>query len=82
MTRSPDATHQRTWYMHTLDGHPAVYLPRGQICFAGGYGKWGAALLVPSLKQIRIEQKASAAWRVTHFCNDGAKVGYVRVRLP
>lgn len=65
-----------TYYLHTLDGEPAYFVPGQGLCFAPYFGQ--SAVLCRSLKQIREQQKADMAI-------NGAGVyprGYRRVRLP
>ena len=49
-------------YMHTIKGEPARYKEGKQIYYVHFLGKF-IGKLVPSLKQIRKEQKLSTAWR-------------------
>lgn len=73
---------QTTYYLHTIDGRPAFFDRGEQICFINSYGP-SVPDLVPSLRQIRAEQKASAAWREENFCgNENNGYDYVRVRFP
>jgi len=68
----------KTMYMHTIDGKPASFtdLHGGGIYFVGNRVK---AKLVPSLKQIRAEQKIDQA-QSPEWAN--AKLGYVLVEVP
>lgn len=68
----------RTWYMHTLDGRPATYVPGTQICFVDGRHK---ARLVPSLAQIRRERRASGEWRERRGYRDDGDYDYVLVEV-
>lgn len=71
----------KTYYLHTIDGRPAYYVPGMQICYINFYGK--PKPLVASLDQIRAEQKASSEWRKAQGYDHGTKdYGYRRVRLP
>lgn len=54
---------KKVMYMHTIDGYPAHYWEREQVCFIAKYCKPQKAL-VPSLRQIKKEQNLSMAWRV------------------
>jgi hypothetical protein len=74
-----------TYYMHTLDGKPAIWLPDHEyIAFAGGSI---VATLVPTLRQIRREQQAAirsarAAGIAQMHWTDPKRYGYVRVSVP
>lgn len=70
---------RRVMYMHTIDGYPAKYLERNrQITFAGKRG----IRLVPSLAQIRREQRATVEWRTAQGYGDhDTKYGYVLVEV-
>lgn len=71
----------RTYYLHTLNGLPAVFEPGQGICFASFYGK--ANQLAASLKQIRAEQRESARIHAEDGFDDAQlKRGHIRVRLP
>jgi hypothetical protein len=73
-------TKQRTWYMHTIDGKPALFAD-DTLCFAVGRH---VVTLVPSLAQIRREQRADRAWYDTNMpqMQVRGRLGYVLVRLP
>ena len=73
---------QKTWYMHTIDGRPAAYDGVGRAIWVAG-GRH-AAKLVPSLTQIRREQRDVEAWFADHAPSSWGdhKYGYVLVRLP
>lgn len=64
------------WYMHLWHGYPAFWDDARQRIYTAT--RSSAALLVPTLRDIRRQQKASArAWRETTTA-----YGYVRVQLP
>lgn len=69
-----------TFYMHTINGHPAGYVAGTQICYAPHYGK--AAVLVRSLREIRQQQRASNEWRKARGMSTHTDYGYVRVAPP
>ena len=70
-------------YMHTINGYPARYEGKeGQICYVEQRGSF-IGKLVPSLKQIRKEQKLSHAWRKEQgFDVKQSEYSYIRVELP
>jgi hypothetical protein len=69
----------KTKYMHTINGHPAVYYQREQICFLG-MGR--ELVLADSLKQIRKEQIASYNWRLKEgFKGNLNNYGYLRIKI-
>lgn len=71
-------TKRITLYMHTIDGRPAQYFPGEQVCFAD----WRpVSRFAASLRQIRKEQDASAAWRREQGFDEGGVRGYVRLRI-
>lgn len=73
-----------TMYMHLIDGRPASYEAGYQISFAptGRYARKGIRL-VPTLVQIRAEQRATAKWRNAQgFTVDGFSYSYALVRVP
>lgn len=76
----------RTMFMHLIDGHPATYEgPDGQVAFAstGRYSRGAGIRLVPSLTQIRAEQRASEKWRASRGFDTGGWVfSYARVEVP
>jgi len=70
----------KTYYMHTINGKPAFWSENdGQICYMNVYGK--ASLLSESLRQIRLEQKATIAYRKACGMpeDENDKYGYRRV---
>lgn len=74
-------TKSKWFYLHTIDGVPAQYIPGQQICYANSTrGNGGVTRLAKSLKQMRKEQKLSLEWRgkqgfeTSPFC-----YGYVRI---
>ena len=70
----------KTYYMHTINGKPAFWSEDdGQICYMDAFGK--ASLLSESLRQVRLEQKATIAHRkACGFHEDEKdKYGYRRV---
>lgn len=70
-----------TYYLHTIRGRPAHYVPGQQICYITRFG--AAGTLVTSLRQIRREQKASIKHRQDiGLDQDGSNYGYRRVRVP
>ncbi len=69
------------FYMHTINGKPALYWPGEQICYYNYYGK--LTPLAKSLSQIRREQKASHEYRRSYGATvDPKEYGYIRVRTP
>jgi len=62
-------------YMHTLDGHPAVYWPGEQICFAGGRAP---LRLATSLGQIHRERRMSEKFRKSRSMLSDFNYGYCR----
>ena len=71
----------KTYYLHTIDDQPAFF-DGDQICFAGGpYARHKQPLSL-SLRQIRREQRISAASRARWGMEDWGKRGYVRVHVP
>ena len=72
----------KTYYMHTINGKPAFWSENDrQICYMSFYGK--ASPLSESLWQIRLEQKATIAYRkACGFHEDeNDKYGYRRVSV-
>ena len=70
---------KRFYFLHTIDGKPARFWPKGQICFLRFQG---SAKLVRSLKQIKREQTLSCAWRTKRgYGNRDNNYGYVKVTL-
>ena len=68
--------------MHTLDGSPAFFTG-GQICFAtNSPAAPKHNILVESLQEIRVQQKASQKWRDSRGFENHFKHGYVLVYLP
>ena len=69
------------FYMHTIEGPPAYYVPGKQICFITHFGT--AGMLAHSLKQIREERALSVKYRQeAGIGEDGSRYGYKRVRTP
>lgn len=78
---NPSHTPRRCFYLHTISGCPAWYVPGKQICYINHYGNGGR--LARSLKQIKAEQIKSMAWRTKQgYSNDRHGYGYRKVRLP
>jgi len=75
---------KKVMYLHTIDNVPARYEKNGQICYVNFYGNF-IGKLVPSLKQIKEEQKLSVKWRrKMGFKNKPKavkKYGWIRVEL-
>ena len=68
-------------YMHTLNNYPARYTKYHQICYVNTYGIF-MGKLVPSLSQIRKEQRMSNKWREKQGFDVGEKEhSYIRVEL-
>ncbi len=63
-------------YMHTLNGKPAAFDGR-QVCYL-----WEGAPLVASLRELRRQQTASAAWRSKRGHAPYTDYGYRRLLLP
>lgn len=71
---------KRIYFLHTIDGVPATYWPKAQICYVRI--PRGSAKLARSLEQLKKEQTLSRAWRTKQgYPNDEDKYGYVRVKL-
>lgn len=72
----------KTYYLHTLNGMAASYVPGGQICFASHGG--APVRLCESLRQIRMQRRFSEQWRAKkgYTPTHPSWVGYRRVRLP
>ena len=68
---------KRTYYMHTLNGRPAVFCEGQGVCFASFYGKPNR--LARSLKQIRAEQAASRHLDDIRGGEEKWAYGYIRV---
>lgn len=66
-----------TYYLHTLNGLPAVYIKGQGICFASFYGPPNR--LARSLKQIRQEQRESGQRDMEMGQTGEFKYGYIRV---
>ena len=68
-----------TKYMHLIEGRPATYEKSSQVCFLSN----GSILrLCDSLKQLRIEQKKSLAWRLKNKMDDRKEdYGFLRIRM-
>ena len=68
-----------TYYLHTLDGKPAQFIPSQRtICFIGKYGP--SAEPATSLRQIRREQAIDRAENPD--TSSDFKHDYVRIRMP
>ena len=67
----------RTLYMHTLNGMPAQYTRGGQVSFAPRT----ITRFAYSLKQIRLEQKASENWRAKKGYREQFRHGHAMIRL-
>jgi hypothetical protein len=68
----------KTYYLHTINGEPAEFVPhQKQLCFIGKYG--AAGKLASSLRQIRREQAINR--RQNPDISEGLTFGYVRVRI-
>lgn len=68
-----------TYYLHTINGKPAMF-DGDQICFMSFYGRADSVAL--SLKQIRLEQRASKEYREAFGAYDSGECHYVRVSIP
>jgi hypothetical protein len=71
--------------MHTINSYPAIYEKGRQIVYANLYGDKTTIKLVPTLKQIKKEQKMSWEWRVKEsFAStyDDNGYGFIKVRIP
>lgn len=69
-----------TYYLHTLDGRPACFVPGQGICFIMKYDR--NPIVATSLKQIRKEQRDDDKIRA-HLCAGVPfKRGYVRICTP
>lgn len=73
---------QKSYYLHTLGGQPAEYIPGGQIVYASFYGL--GARLCSSLREIRMQRRFSEQWRKKqgYEPTNPKDYGYRRVRLP
>jgi len=70
----------KRYYLHTLDGRPAFFCPnQGQLLFATRRGK---QRLVPTLRQIYREQRASRKHRKERGVPEHLEYGYVGFYLP
>lgn len=70
-------------YMHTIDGKPAMYMPKQQIVFVSKYNRISfEEMFVDSLSTIKRQQKASRKWREDN--NMGLdlpdRYGYLRIQ--
>lgn len=63
-----------TYYMHTLNNHPAGFFEGRSVCYAGK-----RIPLAYSLRQIQREQQVSKRW---HGDEPDLKYGYVTVIVP
>lgn len=76
-----DKQKQDEWfYMHTISGIPAQYIPNQQIVYADGTrGNAGVRRLATSLKQIKSEWRLSNSWRRSRHLGKSMDYGYVRI---
>ena len=65
-------------YMHTINGRPAEYVPKGQICYAGARG---VTRFAKSLNQIKSEQRKSKQWRKKVLGDDATNHSYDYTRM-
>jgi len=70
-----------TYYMHTRDGKPGTWDEICSVPYIFFADKLHPVRLVLSLRQIRREQEAAAAWH-KEWGYSLPTFGYVRVRLP
>lgn len=70
----------KTYYMHTLDGHPASMDSDGsQLVFVNGVFK---ARLCRSLREIRRQRRRSQAWRDERgLRDDSVQYGHILVTI-
>ena len=71
----------KVMYMHLIDDQPARYEKGEQICFVSSYGT-SIAKLVPTLNQIRKEQRLSTEWRKAGGYPLTTDYEYIRVEIP
>lgn len=65
-------------YMHTIEGCPAEYYPKQQICYATNRGVWR---FCSSYAKIRYERKKSVTYRI----KNGFPIpnyGYIVLHVP
>ncbi len=67
-------------YMHLIDDCPARYAEEEQICYVCFYGDF-IGKLVPTLKQIRKEQRLSNRWREAKGFSEVKDYSYIRVEI-
>ncbi len=68
-------------YMHTLNGKPAYYTEGEQVSYAGKEILI-PQMLVPSLKELRKQQKRSIEWRKAQgWSETPSEYGYVRIYI-
>lgn len=73
---------RKRYYLHTLDGKPAYYVPGEQICFACRSPRLFGNLCT-NMAQIRKERRASRKWRVKNGLGVGNwREGFVCVGVP
>lgn len=67
----------KSWYMHTIDGKPAVFHERyRQICYA--MKRQNCPILVGSLAEIREHQRKTIAYRLSLGLKvDPGEYGYI-----
>lgn len=64
----------KKYYMHTIDGHPAMFRG-GQICFLNNRSRY---VLRHSLEVIKDDLKHTVEWRKKQgFKTDPSRFGYV-----
>lgn len=68
---------RKSYYLHLLNGQPAVYVPGQGVCFASFYGPPNK--LARSLKQLRAEQDESMKRDLEREPKDMWKYSYIRV---
>ena len=70
---------KKTKYIHTIDGHPAIYRKNEQIVFLGGRAL-KVSEMADSLEQIREEQRLSTKWRTSKkFVTNSESYHYFRI---
>jgi len=72
-----DKAKLKVMYMHTMNGEPAAFAhDEGMLCYW-----WGRkdCQLVPTLKQLRSEQRADKRNAVGKDGSDLVRYGYIRV---
>ena len=71
----------KVMYMHTINDEPARYEEGEQIYHVNKYGDF-IAKLVPTLRQIRKEQRLSDKWREERDGLLDTEYDYIRVEIP